>query len=419
MISPAVGEAYGRAGELAERHGDERRLFQALYGVYQHNVGSGRIFAALPLAERLLSVTAHEDTDPGLRLQAHHALWTALLIGGEPARCLEHCEIGRRRYDPERYQSHRDLYGGHDAGACAWMMGSQAEWLLGRPGTALTSSTTGVTLAERISHTPSLIFALSYAASLHVYRREPELILARLTAAEAVAAEQRLSVFISPQLLRGMALFLRGQLRDAIVYLREGLPPGRTGGVRSLGFSILAVALAQQGDHAEGLAGLSEALQSVKATGEGFWNVELHRSRGLVLQSQNKLPESEVAFRQALQLARQQQAKSWELRVATSLAGLGRAGPARRSPGASGARLWLVHRGFRHTRSEGGEGTARQLGLNFLSLKAASRWPIPLANTPRARCEESAAQPDASRVAASDAERPAYRRSAARQAPRC
>jgi predicted ATPase len=92
MISPAVGEAYSRAGELAEKHGDERRLFQALYGVYQHNVGSGRIFAALPLAERLLAVTAHDDADPGLRLQAYHALWTALGVGGEPAGCLEHCE---------------------------------------------------------------------------------------------------------------------------------------------------------------------------------------------------------------------------------------------------------------------------------------------------------------------------------------
>jgi predicted ATPase len=322
MISVAVREAYSRAGELAEKHGDERRLFQALYGVYQHNVGSGRILAALPLAERLLSVTTHEDTDPGLRLQAHHALWTALLIGGQPARCLEHGEIGRRRYDPERYRSHRDLYGGHDAGVCAWMMGSHAEWLLGHPDTALTNSNSGVTLAKRISHAPSLIFALSYAASLHVHRREPELILARLTAAEAVAAEQRLSVFISPQLLRGMALFLLGQLRDAIVYLREGLPPGRTGGIRSLGFSILAVALAQQGDHAEGLAGLREALKSVEASGEGWWNPELHRSCGLVLQSQNKLPESEVAFKQALQLARQQQARSWELRAATSLARL-------------------------------------------------------------------------------------------------
>jgi len=322
MIAPAVRDAYGRACELAEKRGDERHLFQALYGVYQHNVGSGRIFAALPLAERLLSVTTHEDTDPGLRLQAHHALWTALLIGGQPARCLEHGEIGRRRYDPGRYQSHRDLYGGHDAGVCAWMMGSQAEWLLGHPDTALTNTTNGIALAERISHTPSLIFALSYAASLHVYRREPELILARLAAAEAVAAEQRLSVFISPQLLRGIALFLQGQLRDAIIYLRQGLPPGRTGGVRSLGFSVLAVALAQQGDHAEGLAGLSEALQSVEATGEGFWNSELHRSRGLVLLAQNKLAEGEASIRQALELARKQQAKSWELRAATSLARL-------------------------------------------------------------------------------------------------
>jgi predicted ATPase len=193
-------------------------------------------------------VSTHEDTDPGLRLQAHHALWTALLIGGEPARCLEHCEIGRQCYDPERYQSHRDLYGGHDAGVCAWMMGSQAEWLLGHPDTALINSTSGITLAERTSHPPSLIFALSYAALLHVYRREPELILTRLTAAEAVAAEQRLSVFINPQALRGMALFLRGELCDAIVNLHEGLPPGRVGGVRSLAFSILGAALAQQDD---------------------------------------------------------------------------------------------------------------------------------------------------------------------------
>jgi len=149
-------------------------------------------------------------------------------------------------------------------------------------------------------------------------------VFARLAAAELLAGELRISLILNPQVLRGAALFLRGEFRDAIVYLplREGLPPGRTGGVRSLGFSILAVALARQGDHAEGLAGLSEALQSVEASGEGFWSAELHRSRGLVLQSQNKLGESEVAFTQALQLARQQQAKSWELRAATSLARL-------------------------------------------------------------------------------------------------
>jgi predicted ATPase len=315
-------EAYGRAGELAEKHGNQRRLFQALYGVWQHNVGSGRFAAARPLAERLLSVTEDVDADPGLRLQSHHAAWTTLVVGGEQTGCREHCGIGRRRYDPEQYQSHRDLYGGHDAGVCAWMLGGHAEWLLGHADTALASLTEALALAERIFHPPSLVFVLCYAAMLHVYRCEPESILSRLAAAEAVAAEQRLPMFLNAQVLRGAALFLRGEGRDAIGYLREGLPPGRSGGVRTSGFSLLAEALAQQGDHVGALAAIGEARHTLEATGEGAWTPELHRSHGLVLLSQNKVTESDVAFRQALELARQQQAKSWELRAATSLARL-------------------------------------------------------------------------------------------------
>jgi class 3 adenylate cyclase/tetratricopeptide (TPR) repeat protein len=321
MIAPAVREAYGRASELAEKHRDQRRLFQAIYGIWQHNVGSGRIVAARPLAERLLAVTAHDDADPGLRLQAHHAVWTTLYVGGEPAGCLEHCEIGRRRYDPERYQSHRDLYGGHDAGSCAWLLGGHAEWLLGQADTALTSLREAVALAERI-HPAEPVGALCYSALLHVYRGEPELVLARLAAAEKLAREQGMSPALNPQILLGAALFLRGEVGDAIVSLRAGLPPGRTGGVRPFGLCILAEALARQGEHAEALAAIDDAQRTAEATGGGFWNAEVHRSHGLVLQSQNKLSESEVAFRQALQLARQQQAKSWELRAATSLARL-------------------------------------------------------------------------------------------------
>jgi len=193
---------------------------------------------------------------------------------------------------------------------------------LGYPDIALTSLTHSVTLAERISHPPSLIFALSYAALLHVYRREPELILDRLTAAEAAAAEQRLSVFLSPHILRGAALLLLGQVNEAIASLRAGLPPGRTGGVRSLGFALLTTALMETGEYPEAMTLISEALQGAEATGEGWWNPELHRSRGLVLLAQNNLAEGEASIRQALELTRKQQAKSWELRAATSLARL-------------------------------------------------------------------------------------------------
>ena len=157
---------------------------------------------------------------------------------------------------------------------------------------------------------------------LHVHRGEPELVIARLAAAETHAREHRILPILAPQVLRGAALFLRGEVHDAIVCLRAGLPPGRTGGVRPLGFCILAEALVLQGQHDEALTAICEAQQTVALTGEGAWNPELHRSQGLVLLSQNKVSESEVAFQRALQLARQQQAKSWELRAAMSLARL-------------------------------------------------------------------------------------------------
>ena len=153
--------------------------------------------------------------------------------------------------------------------------------------------------------------ALSYAALLHIYRREPQLILDRLAAADAVAVEQRLSVFLSPQILRGAASLLLGQAKEAIASLRAGLPPGRTGGVRSLGFALLTTALVEKGEYPEAMTLITEALQGVEATGEGMWNPELHRSRGLVLLAQNKLAEGEASIRQALELARKQQAKSW------------------------------------------------------------------------------------------------------------
>jgi predicted ATPase len=78
----------------------------------------------------------------------------------------------------------------------------------------------------------------------------------------------------------------------------------------------------ETGEYPEAMTLISEALQGVGATGEGFWTPELHRSRGLVLLAQNKLAEGEASIRQALELSHRQQEKSWELRAATSLARL-------------------------------------------------------------------------------------------------
>jgi predicted ATPase len=88
--------------------------------------------------------------------------------------------------------------------------------------------------------------------------------------------------------------------------------------------ALLAETYGQGGNLEKGLVTLTEALTLVDTTGEFFWAAELHRLKGdlLLLQSSDNQPEAESCFYQALDITRHQQAKSLELRAATSLARL-------------------------------------------------------------------------------------------------
>src|SRR6266478_2225390 len=89
---------------------------------------------------------------------------------------------GRRLYDPERHRLHRLLYGGHDPGVCAGIIGAQAHWLLGYPEKGFAIGSEALVLAEHITHPFSLQLAWVNIAILHLDRGEPELALQRLGA---------------------------------------------------------------------------------------------------------------------------------------------------------------------------------------------------------------------------------------------
>ena len=76
------------------------------------------------------------------------------------------------------------------------------------------------------------------------------------------------------------------------------------------------------GDLDGALAAVTEGLATIEETGERWWEAELHRLRGMLLMARRDMPGAEVTLRRAIDLARLQQAKSLELRAATSLAGL-------------------------------------------------------------------------------------------------
>ncbi len=325
FVAAEAAEAYTRAGELAEQRSDPRQLFMAVNGLWQSANGAGMILDCRRLSSRLQQLTAADNADEGLRLQAHHSAWATCLFAGELAVAREHGEAGRRLYDPERHRLHHLRYGGHDPGTCACYLGAQVHWLLGYPEKGLALGSEALELAERIMHPFSFAIALQYNSMLHLDRGEPELALARLASAEALAAEQRLGFVLEAQLLRGAALTAQGALGEAIACLHEGLA-GRNGSTRlkSYGLARLADALTRQGEHEAALAAAREGLVGVEKTGHRQWEAELLRFEGVALCGLNRIEEGQSALEAALRVARGQQAKGNELRAATSLARLWR-----------------------------------------------------------------------------------------------
>jgi class 3 adenylate cyclase/tetratricopeptide (TPR) repeat protein len=311
---------YMRAFDLAERSGSPQQRFDALYGVWQSTNMSGGSAAASPLSEKLLNMT-EQERDDGLRLQAHHSAWATWAFAGDPAKTRGHTDAGRLLYDPEKHASHRFVYGGHDPGACARLLGAHAEWLLGYPEKALASIADSLSLAERIAHPFTLSIALTFSAVLHINRREPERALSVVEAVEALAAEQRLSLTLEPGVLRGAALVGQGAVEEAIAHIREGVTKSTRLG-RPYGLAFLAEGLALHGDRAAALAALREGLEIARTTGEHGWDAEPHRLAGTVLLAENKLNKGEASLQQAIRIAQTQQAKSLELRAARDLARL-------------------------------------------------------------------------------------------------
>jgi predicted ATPase len=128
-------------------------------------------------------------------------------------------------------------------------------------------------------------------------------------------------------MLRGWALADQGRVAEGIAQIRQGLPAWQATGTaiwQPYFLALLAEACAQGGHVEEGLALLTEALAIVDRTGEGLYEAEVYRLRGVSLLRQDN-PDAtlaEACFQQALDVSRRQQAKSWELRTAMSLSRL-------------------------------------------------------------------------------------------------
>jgi predicted ATPase len=195
-------------------------------------------------------------------------------------------------------------------------------WHLGYPDQALSCSQEAVKIAEGDSHPFSMAATLSWAAALHQLRREARRTRDVAEAALALATEQIIPFFgAQAMVLCGWALVEQGLCEEG---LRDGVAAYRATGANletPHWLALLAEAYGKAGQTEEALSVARDALAEVERTGIRYYEAELHRLDGEIRLSFNKA-EAEACFQRAIAIAREQQAKSFELRAALSLARL-------------------------------------------------------------------------------------------------
>jgi class 3 adenylate cyclase/predicted ATPase len=319
--------AYTRACELcAKLDSDTSKSFPALRGLCTGNRARGRMHTASALADQLIGI-ARQSGDPSLLLEAHHVNWTTQYALGKWRSVCEHTDQGLFLYRPEHF-SHAFVYSGHDSGVCAAAKQGISLWMLGFPDQALARARESIARARQLPHPPSLQHALYHATVLHYFRRDAA------AAREAAAARLQLAhegfptwvPIINLQLAMIQALEGAQQVPALVTAAPPTLPNEILSDVEGKGLVLcLFGCVCELADEVDaGLSMLQPAISEAAATGARLWESEFNRLTGnLLLRTEAAdFKRSEAYYLRAIEVAREQQARSLELRASMSLARL-------------------------------------------------------------------------------------------------
>ena len=323
--APDVERAYARAWELCQQMEDSPHLIPVLRGLSLYYRGRGDLQTAFQLGEHLLRL-AQDQPDPAFLMQPHFLLGLVLFYRGEPASAQMHHRQVLAIYDPQVHHGLDVRFA--DLGVVSRSFLAWELWYLGYPDQALQHSQAARTLAQEVSHPFSLALALFFSAFLHQWRREVPAVHEQAAAVTTLATEQEFAFWVAyGTILHGWAQSMQGQGEQGITKIRQSLAAALDTGAKLWEVYFLGLLAEAYGDggHPEaGLPLLAEAMAVMDAMELRFYGSELYRLKGVLLlkQAVPDASEAETCFQQALDVAREQQAKSWELRAATCLARL-------------------------------------------------------------------------------------------------
>jgi predicted ATPase len=359
QAAPEVEQAFTRARALCEQVREIPQLFAVLGGLRMMYEVRGELQQARQLAEQLLSL-AQREQHPARLVRAYQVLGGTLFYLGEFAPARAYLDQAMALDAPTRDRSAAirlsdQIQGVSIQGVSIRRHAAWTLWYLGYPEQARQRSHEAITLAQELAHPFSVAYALYHAIELYCLRREAQTAEALAEAMIVLARQHEFpGMAARGTVLRGWALAAQGQSTEGIAQIRQGMDALRTMGGEAAQhryrLALLAEANAWIGQTAEALCLLDEALALTRHYGGHFYEAEVYRLTGEVLLAQDagggisegpppdrsmvdqheseatgpspRQTKAEAWFRQALDIARRQQAKSLELRAAMRLSRL-------------------------------------------------------------------------------------------------
>jgi tetratricopeptide (TPR) repeat protein len=311
-----------RARDICNRLGNPPELFTVLYLSWAMSFILAEMRSAYSVATELLQ-KANATLEPSMLLMAHVALSETHFHMGDFLAAKEHVDGAIDLLDPERPL----MPMGIDLAVTNFSYQGWVLWWLGYPDQALSAVNKALAVAERLSHPLSTAYAYAYAGVVRMQRRDFDHALEIAERQFALCSQYGLTDFLATAKgIRGSALASQGHI-EGIPVMEEWIASGRITGIKMVRPTQLCP-LAEgyirfaRSDDAE--SALREVLQIAEINEDRYCEAETHRLKGEKLLKRGESNEFEAlkCFERAIEVARSQSAKSWELRATTSFARL-------------------------------------------------------------------------------------------------
>jgi predicted ATPase len=317
-----------QAEALGERLDDSLLLFSVLYVLWGARLAAFNADASRELAMQFLAL-AEKQRATAPRMIGHRLMGVSLMTAGDIVQGRQHLDEAIAHYDPA---AHRPLAMsfGNEPGVTSLSFRGRTLWLLGYPEAALADVSHALNDAREIGHAVTLMVALWLASSTHMLCGNYMAATAEADELVTLTDEKTASMWKGLGVLnRGCLLVLSGKSADAVQMINSGIALTKSTATTvwlPSYLPYLGVAYAELHQFDDACRCVREATTATETTKQGWSEAEVNRLAGeiVLMLPERDAAKAEAYFERALAVARQQQAKSWELRAAMSMSRLWR-----------------------------------------------------------------------------------------------